>query len=174
VVDRKPNAKNNQEDSISKSAWLIFNFIRLKTMKNIFLFLSVIFSLSIIKSYAQTDTLAVLQNIVTNKASYIGQPFSVLSAQMPIGIKYFEPARGLAYNKNAEPYTLFAFFYSQNFSERNNAFPKLAVSWEPLLNRTTSAALFKQNRGAWSSTIASNYNSAVISDIWVIAGLETQ
>ena len=114
------------------------------------------------------------KNIVANKANYIGQPFSVFLAKMPIGIKYFEPSRGLPHNKNAEPSTQLLFYFPQNISELNKTFPKLEIVWEPILNRTTSASLFTQYRGAWSSLIASHYNSAVISDIIVITGLNSE
>lgn len=141
-------------------------------MKKVFLIISVILSLSISKANAQTDTLAVLQNIVTNKATYIGQPFSVLLAQIPLGIKHFEPPVGPPNNKNAEPSTLFAFYYPQTANQFSRTFPKLLISWEPALNRITSETLFSQHRGAWSSTIAAHYNSAIIADIFVITGLQ--
>lgn len=81
---------------------------------------------------------------------------------------------GLPHNKNAEPSTQLLFYFPQNISELNKTFPKLEIVWEPILNRTTSASLFTQYRGAWSSLIASHYNSAVISDIIVITGLNSE
>ena len=56
-----------------------------------------VFIMNLGRAMAQNDTLAILQNIETNKSSYIGQPLSALTSQMPIQIKYFFPTTAIIY-----------------------------------------------------------------------------
>ncbi len=57
-----------------------------------------VFIMNLGRAMAQNDTLAILQNIETNKSTYIGQPLSALTSQMPIQIKYFFPNAPLSSN----------------------------------------------------------------------------
>ena len=63
-------------------------------MKKFFLILVVVITTFTKDVKAQTygvpDTLAYLLSIVSNKAQYIGQPFSVLKNNLQIQIKYFQ------------------------------------------------------------------------------------
>lgn len=114
---------------------------------------------------AQTDTLSILQNIITNKANYIGQPFSVLLNQLSLEIKYFSPSRANSNNRYKEPSTQFSFYFPWNPGELYRTRPCLRIYWQPYLNRTTSMSLFSQAKGAWSSAVASHYTSQIIQNI---------
>ncbi|HQW83398.1 MAG TPA: hypothetical protein PK987_03000 [Ferruginibacter sp.] len=115
---------------------------------------------------AQTDTLTVIQNIVNNKAQYIGQPFSVLLNQLPIQIKYYFPARPYFRSRNKEHATTFSFYFRQNPDELYKTYPRLLIYWQTYL--TASMSLYNQTNGAWTSSVVSRYSQAIISDIMVI------
>lgn len=137
-------------------------------MKKIILILSVVLIANVGNVNAQADTLAILQGIVANKSNYIGQSFSVLLGQLPLHVKYFAPNRGRTTTRNKENSTQIAFNYPYNPSQLYLTYPQLWIYWEVPLNRVISNSLFIQTKGAWTSTIASHYGSAIISDIRLV------
>lgn len=137
-------------------------------MKKIILILSVILVANVGSLNAQNDTLAILQSIVANKSNYIGQSFSVLLNQLPIQVKFFAPNVPRSTTRNKENSTTIAFTFPYNPSQLHLTYPQLWIYWTTPLNRVVSNSLFIQTKGAWSSTIASHYGSAVISDIRLV------
>ncbi|MBC7935737.1 MAG: hypothetical protein H7Y86_10345 [Rhizobacter sp.] len=137
-------------------------------MKKLF-FLGLITILSItskVKAQPNIDTLAVLQTIVANKSSYIGQPFSVLLSQLPISIKYFLP---IPYAKrHEEKHTSFAFFYTSDAQQNYRMYPRFGILWQNPLNQSLSYSLWRQTSGAWTSTHSAHYANAIIGDIWIV------
>ncbi len=127
-----------------------------------------VFIMNLGRAMAQNDTLAILQNIETNKSSYIGQPLSALTSQMPIQIKYFFPNAPRASNIYKEYYTVLAFNFPFNPSQLYLTYPHLRIYWTTPLNRMSSLSLHAQTKGAWSSTIATHYGGAIISDIELV------
>ncbi|MEQ1554985.1 MAG: hypothetical protein ABL929_12440 [Ferruginibacter sp.] len=116
-----------------------------------------------------TDTLAYLQNIVNNKALYIGQPFSVLLNTLSIQIKFFSPFAAIHYDKNKETSTSFSFYFPQNYEEVYLTYPKLEIYWQPYLNRVQSDIFWESNNGGgWSPIIGNYYGAGIIADIKVI------
>ncbi|RYE27672.1 MAG: hypothetical protein EOP48_34350 [Sphingobacteriales bacterium] len=117
-----------------------------------------------VRAQSVIDTLSVLQTVVANKANYIGQPFSVLSSQLPISIKYFLPIPS-SNKRHKELHTSFAFFYSQNV---NRMYPTLEIYWQQPLNQLLSFNLWRQTSGAWTSIHSTHYANGIIADIGVI------
>jgi hypothetical protein len=72
-----------------------------------------LFTNNIIKSQVTNvpDTLGYLKTIASNKANYIGKPFSVLLKDLKIQIKFFLPFVSLPYDKTKETSTSFCFFF---------------------------------------------------------------
>ncbi len=64
-------------------------------MKKILSIISIVLVKNTSAQSGVPDTLAYLQNIVTNKAQYLGQPFSVLYNAFQIQVKYFLQVEGL-------------------------------------------------------------------------------
>ncbi|MBS1626939.1 MAG: hypothetical protein JSR09_07600 [Bacteroidetes bacterium] len=124
-------------------------------MKKIF-FISLIIMLANTKNInAQTgvpDTLAYLQNIVANKAQYIGQPFSILKNSLQIQVKFFFPFASLPYDKTKETSTQFSFYFPQNADEMYLTYPSLRISWQQYLNANQSNIIraTNNNRGQWN------------------------
>ena len=116
-----------------------------------------------------TDTLGYLQNIVSNKANYIGHPFSTLQSNMQIQIKHFWPNASLSYDRTKETSTQFAFYFPQNAEEIYLTYPCLEISWQPYLNKSESNITRQSNnhRGQWNSAAASLYANCIIADIKV-------
>ncbi|MBC7935738.1 MAG: hypothetical protein H7Y86_10350 [Rhizobacter sp.] len=117
-----------------------------------------------VKAQSCVDTLAVLQTIVANKSSYIGQPFSVLESQLPIAVKNFLPIP-MGNKRYEERNTSFSFFYSQDV---NRTYPRLSIIWQVPLNQSLSYSLWGQTSGAWTSIHSAHYANAVIKDIGII------
>ena len=135
-------------------------------MKKIF-FISLIVILAItskVKAQTNIDTLAALQTIVANKANYIGQPFSTLVGQLPIGIKYFLPIPQ-GNRRYEERHTSFSFFYAQDV---NRMYHTLEIQWQTHLNQSLSYSLWRQTSGAWTSIHSAHYANAIIKDISII------
>jgi len=98
------------------------------------------------------DTLAYLQNIVANKAQYIGQPFSILKNSLQIQVKFFFPFASLPYDKTKETSTQFSFYFPQNADEMYLTYPSLRISWQQYLNANQSNIIraTNNNRGQWN------------------------
>jgi hypothetical protein len=122
------------------------------------------------KTKAQVpDTLTYLNSIVTNKAQYVGLPFSVLMDSLKIQIKYFHPIASIHYAKNKETSTSFAFYFPQNHNDMYLTYPCLEIYWAPYLNASQSDILWEANNGGgWSATVTNFYAKGVISDIKVM------
>lgn len=120
------------------------------------------------QTYGVSDTLAYLQSIVANKAQFIGQPFSVLSASLQIEIKYFSPFASIPYDKTKETSTSFSFYFPANAEEIYLTYPSLRISWQPYLNATQSSSLFDNAKGAWISSVSAFYISGIIADIKIL------
>jgi len=136
-------------------------------MKKVIILLSVLFFSSSIRAFAQNDTVAILQTMVTNKSSYIGQPFSYLISQLPIQVQSFMPLPG-GNNRYKERLTSFSFYNTQQLNLEYRTYPMLQITWQAPINRSYSQTLWRQTNGAWSSTISSHYSTWVISDISII------
>src|SRR6478672_13242078 len=111
-------------------------------MKKVVLILSVLFLANVSNVKAQNDTLAILQNVVTNKSNYIGQSLSSLTSQLPIQIKYFFPSPPRPANTYKEYYTLIAFNFPYNPEQLHLTYPQLRIYWSTPLNRMASLSLF--------------------------------
>jgi hypothetical protein len=140
--------------------------------KAIVILFSAIF-LVITSSKAQTagvpDTLAYLNNIVANKALYIGHPFSLLGDTLQISIKYFSPFASVHHKKNCEDETSLAFYNSQTVNDYDRMFPMLVIHWAPpFLVRSQSEAISKADSlGGWNLIAKAHYANAIIADIRV-------
>jgi hypothetical protein len=107
-----------------------------------------------------------LQSIVTNKANYIGKPFSTLLNNLQIQIKHFSPIANISYDKSKETATFFSFYFPQSANEIYLTYPCLRISWEPYLNATNSSYLFsKYDGGGWTQEVIDFYKNAIIKDI---------
>ena len=142
-------------------------------MKEILFIILFCFSAFIKNAQAQTtgvpDTLSYLQTIVANKAQYIGQPFSVLSNNLQIQIKFFSPIASIPYDKNKETSTLFSFYFPQNAEEIYLTYPSLEIYWVPCLNSVQSRLLHSQYRSVgWATAVTSFYANAIIADIRIL------
>lgn len=114
------------------------------------------------------DTLAYLNSIVLNKNNYIGQPFSVLSNNLQIQIKFFSPFAAIHHKKNMETSTSFAFYFPLNENQIYLTYPSLEIYWQPYLNASQSSILYSQfDGGGWSSAVYDFYKNAIIADIIV-------
>lgn len=137
-------------------------------MKKILFFIIMALVFFTQKTKAQTgvpDTLVYLQNIVANKAQYIGQPFSLLNNSLQIEIKYFFPFGGIHYDMKKETHTSFAFYFPNNSDELYLTFPKIIVYWQTPLNMTLSDNIRGANRGRWDTSSVALYGNAIIKDI---------
>jgi hypothetical protein len=142
-------------------------------MKKTLILLSLIFT--IYSTKAQTgggviDTLVYLKSIVTNKAQYIGQPFSVLSNSLQILIKHFSPYANEHACINKETSTGFAFYFLNSANEVYLTYPELVIKWQTGgLNKIISRQIWNTNNGGmWLQNAASFYNNAIIADIYII------
>ncbi|MCB0714489.1 MAG: hypothetical protein R2796_06600 [Chitinophagaceae bacterium] len=136
-------------------------------MKKITLIFVIVSTLFIQETKAQvTDTLAYLQNIVANKAQYVGQPFSVLYNNLQIQIKFFSPVAAIHYDKNKETSTSVAFYFPQTAEDMYLTYPCLRIYWQPYLNAVQSSILYSQyDGGEWNATIYNFYKNGIILDI---------
>lgn len=136
-------------------------------MKRIFLLSVILMSASFQIARSQTnDTLAILQNIVANKSSYIGQSFTFFNNQLPIAIKHFLPLPGSP--RNLEKTTAFAFYYPANLNVGFKGNRTLVIQWQQPLDRRQSRYLHHQTNGAWSTAASSFYASSIIADISIL------
>ena len=114
-------------------------------MKKILIVLSL---LLIICAYANAqvpDTSAYLQQIVANKSTYIGKPFSTLEKDLIINIQYFSPFADITYDTNKETSTLFRFIKPQ--TDEDFSGPILEILWDPYLEISKSETLWNKNDG---------------------------
>ncbi len=69
---------------------------------------------------------------------------------------------------NKEYYTIIAFNFPNHPSQLHLTYPRLRIYWATPLSRMSSLSLYGQTKGAWSSTIATHYGGAIISDIELV------
>jgi hypothetical protein len=143
-------------------------------MKKIIAILIIVFCSSNMAIATETikpkiDTLAYLKSIVTNKANYVGRPFSALLNDLQIQIKYFCPIGGLSQDKSKETHSMFSFYFPQSADEIYLTYPCIRITWSPYLNADISGGLFKKyDGGGWQQEVIDFYSSAIIEDIIVI------
>lgn len=115
------------------------------------------------------DTLSYLQTIVTNKAQYVGQPFSVLYNALQIQVKFFSPFASLPYAKNKETSTSFSFYFpTDSLNDFYLTYPKLEMFWQSPLNAAQSDLIWQTNSGGgWNINSYNFYKNAIIADIKV-------
>lgn len=115
------------------------------------------------------DTLTYLQSIISNKANYIGKPFSTLLNDLQIQIKFFSPFASLHHDMTKETSTTFSFYFPQTADDLYLTFPKLKILWNPYLNANTSNYLYsKYNGGGWTQEVIDFYKTAVIKDMDIL------
>ena len=119
------------------------------------------------QTYGVPDTLVYLQNIVANKAFYIGKPFSILLDSMKIQIKCFSPFASIPHDKNKETSTSYGFYFPLNENYMFLTYPRIRIFWEIPLNASQSQALYSTRLG-WSQPIIAFYSSAVIKNIDIL------
>ncbi len=143
-------------------------------MKKILIILFVTFSSMLMtkvkaQNYGVPDTLAYLQSIVTNKAQFIGRPFSKLQDSLKIQIKFFSPFARIHHDKTKETSTSFSFYFPQDgLDDFYLTYPSLEIYWHPYLNATQSDILWEDtNGGGWSTSVINFYANGIISDIKV-------
>ncbi len=117
------------------------------------------------------DTLAYLQNIVNNKSTYVGMPFSTLMNNLQIQIKFFSPFPSLPYDKTKETSTDFGFYLSTSNEDYYLTYPRLEIYWQTPLNANQSYIIWNNNNGGgWAANAIAFYNSAIIADIKIRSG----
>ena len=115
------------------------------------------------------DTLAYLKSIVSNKANYVGRPFSTLLTDLQIQIKFFSPFAGKSQDKSKETSATFSFYFPQSVDEIYLTYPCISITWSPYLNADISRGLYKKyNGGGWQQEVIDFYSSAIIADIEVV------
>ena len=107
-----------------------------------------------------------MQQIVVNKANYIGKPFFVLEQDLKLKIKNFSSI-GKEAHKNEATSTIFRF---RSIREQGDRFyPRLKIFWkEPYLSLIKSDSIYMRDRkniGVWDREAESLYRSCVIEDI---------
>jgi len=111
------------------------------------------------------DTSAYIQQIIANKNNYIGKPFSTLSKDLQIQIKYFNPFASFDFRK--ETATLFQFIKPVTMADFSE--PIMDIEWSPYLNMKVSDSLWDKNDGGgWTSEVAAFYSTGIIKDIILI------
>src|SRR5688500_5617591 len=133
-------------------------------MKNIFKMTVVIFLLFCIKTNAQLDTLNYLKQFETNKASYIGQPFSkLLNDMIQIQPKtvWNRPPRN---NKNIILITRFK-FCDMNYSF--NDVITLSILWQTPIAQSQTKYYEQLNNFYFTNDEKLFYGSKIIKDIKV-------
>jgi hypothetical protein len=129
-----------------------------------------LFTNNIVKSQVTNvlDTLGYLKTIASNKANYIGKPFSVLLKELKIQIKYFSPFARLPYDKTKETSTSFCFYFPLTEHEIYLIYPCLDIYWQIPLDALRSSYLYSHySEVGWNATIASFYKKGIIADIKV-------
>jgi hypothetical protein len=104
-----------------------------------------LFTNTIVKSQVTNvlDTLGYLKTIESNKANYIGKPFSVLLKDLKIQINYFSPFASLPYDKTKETSTSFCFYFPLTEHEIYLIYPCLEIYWITNMNATQSISLHR-------------------------------
>ena len=128
------------------------------------------FTNNIVKSQVTNvpDTLVYLKTIESNKANYIGKPFSVLLKDLKIKIRFFSPFASLPYNKTKETSTSFCFYFPLTEDEIYLIYPCLEIYWQIPLDALRSSYLYSHyHEVGWNATIASFYKKGIIADIKV-------
>ncbi len=126
---------------------------------------------NIVKSQVtnERDTLGYLKTIESNKANYIGKPFSVLLKDLKFQIKFFSPFASLPYDKTKETSTSFSFYFPLTEHEIYLTYPCLEIYWLTPMNATQSTSMYSIYRSVgWNDEIASFYKTGIIADIKVI------
>ena len=123
--------------------------------------LFVLNSKSLLAQQTRRDTLNYLQQVVENKANYIGKPFSVLKKDIKLEIKSFSPFG--AANRYEETSTTFYFKHPKK--QEDFSYPQLIITWTSPLDMRMSDSLFFKNHRKWDSEIESFYAPAIIADI---------
>lgn len=112
------------------------------------------------------DTLAYMQQVVNNKAQFVGKPFSVLMDSLKIYLKFFTPGRTEPFNKNKEVSTFFSFVFPETAEDMYLAYPMLYINWQTSLNAVQIDELYRQNDGGgWSPQVSAFFANAIVSDI---------
>jgi hypothetical protein len=115
-----------------------------------------------------TDTLTYLKTIETNKANYIGRPFSSLMNDLQIQIKYFSPIASIHFDKSKETSTSFCFYYPLNADEVYLTYPCIRIEWDTPLNANQSSIIYNSNDGGmWLLNASLFYANAIIKNIRV-------
>ncbi len=141
--------------------------------KYLFIIALCTFSFSVRAQNGVPDTLAYLQQIVANKAQYIGQPFSVLQNVLAISIKNFTPsASSGGHNRIMEESASFSFLPITNTDDGYLAYPCLNIFWQvPYKNISSSMQLWNANGignlGLFSPAVSSHYSNYIIREIYV-------
>jgi len=129
--------------------YLTLNYYKMKKIILIPILYISIFKNANSQTVPVTDTLAYLQTIVTNKANYIGHPFSTLANSLQIQIKSFFPFASLPYDKTKETSTDFSFYFPLNVDELYLTYPYLVIYWQPFLNTNQSNIIQQTNDNKW-------------------------
>ena len=112
------------------------------------------------------DTLSYLQQIVANKADYIGKPFSVLKRDLKLKIIHFNSLGKEGHKSEA---TAITFRFITPKRDEDFSYPKLIIFWKsPYIDISKSDELYlkdKKNLGAWNKEVESLFGSCIIEDI---------
>ena len=138
-----------------------------KVMKRIFIILIAVLLTQASKAQTVTDTLAYLKTFETNKASYIGKPFSNLLDSLQIDIRYFGPLASLTYDKSKETSTRFYFIIPEYLEDIQSGY--IQIFWEPYLNADQSSIIFDEaaDNDRWNTAAKAFYKNGIIKDIKV-------
>ena len=142
-------------------------------MKKIIIIAVCLFLIKTNASKAQvTDTLAYLQQIVANKSSYIGKPFSALENDLKIQIKNFSPMAGIFTDITKETST--SIWFIKPVTMADYSAERLIIYWQPYLDHKAAMSLFQQNKGVWVSEVDAFYSTGIIKDITVLYFSQTK
>ena len=114
------------------------------------------------------DTTAYLENIVKNKAQYIGKPFSTLEKDLKIRIIGYNPLTQTPMDISKEGSTVLIFGNlnkNTNFSE----YFLFVIYWKSPLNMNETRAYFeKYHNYDWKDEIEEHYKNGIIRNIEVL------
>lgn len=137
-------------------------------MKQLLFILTTAFFLSNALAQTTTDTLNYLKTFETNKAAYIGKPFSILQDSLKIQIKYFSPLAGFSNDKSKETSTAFYFIIPESIEDLSTQY--IEVFWEPYLNSDMSHEIYRNapdDAANWIPAAKAFYKNGIIKDIKV-------
>ena len=134
-------------------------------MKKSLLISLLFFITNSIKSQIVTDTLTYLRTIETNKANYIGKPFSALMSNLQLEIKYFARFADFHFDKSKETRTYFCFYYPLNADQVSLIYPCLHIEWHIPLKADESRIIWSSSKGGWILNASLFYANAIIKDI---------